>query len=149
MILALHALSGAAIAQLVPSAGMVLPLAFASHFVFDRMPHTDYRVGAILGTKRMPGLFYDFAKSFVDFFLGLAAVAILTEGNMLALAAAFCAMLPDGLWVFNALFPRLPFLGRFRALHQRIHYQGERKVVRTLPFDIAATAILLAVLVSA
>ena len=149
MILALHALSGAAIASIMPQPLIALPLAFLGHFALDWLPHTDYSVQAIKEKRRGAWLFFNIGGALLEGSTGFAIILLLLGWHPLLFLAAFLAMLPDGLWVMQSLFPKIPFLKQFRAFHRKLHYRGERKIIKTLPFDVAMATILLLVVLSA
>ncbi len=98
-----HALTGATIAYLIPHPAVALPLAFASHFVVDLLPHWNPNLGM---KRKKQGLFYLPTKTIffividclVGLFLGLwLASRVLPNLNraVLVVLGAFFAVLPD------------------------------------------------------
>lgn len=86
-----HLLVGAAIAsRFEPTVG--LPLAFASHFVLDAIPHYDGLY------PRRPYQILPILQLVLDFALGILLLAIFTRGNPqqnYLVLAALVAILPD------------------------------------------------------
>lgn len=86
-----HLLVGAAIAKAIPNPIISLPAAFASHFLFDALPHWD-------GSPQTP-----FNKKFyflvsLDYLFGLSMVWWFSKDNptqIWILLGAFSATLPD------------------------------------------------------
>ena len=117
MILATHAVVGAAVATLFPhSPQMGFLAAFVSHFVLDAIPHWDYlslefKRATDANTKfwREKPFWRDFAKISLDVFIGLIILIILAKIRGLnprhIFIGAFFATLPDPLqfisWVFK------------------------------------------------
>ncbi len=90
-----HALTGAILGSVVqhPSA---IPLAFASHFVLDALPHYGSRKENLGSTRYMLGLGADALLCFL-----LVVVLYRANGNgaWIAIACAFIATSPDFMWI--------------------------------------------------
>lgn len=92
-----HVLTGTAIALAVRQPLLVVPLAFASHFLLDATPHFDhpvYRYGSKHFTKIM----------FTDGILSMGSVLLIMLlvpqlAGVVALGALF-AILPDFFWLY-------------------------------------------------
>ena len=128
MILATHAVVGAAIASLIPDHPLGAFLAgVVSHFAIDAIPHWDYPLrsmfrgadkGAALALDR--GLVIDFSLIALDGFVGLVLAIWLfaTPATMLTIMMGiFGGMLPDPLQFAHRLYPHEPLrsLQRFHA----------------------------------
>src|SRR6185369_6641141 len=91
-----HALTGAAIGLAVQKPYLVIPLAFASHFVLDAVPHFGHKVyeyGGKYATKI-------YIADGIATVLGLGLTALYAPHLILpALVGAFFAMLPDVFWL--------------------------------------------------
>jgi hypothetical protein len=147
-----HALTGALIGLTVSNPVLAMPLAFASHFVCDAIPHYD------LGGPDKAKLFR--SRRFVVEFLLLGALGCLALVVLLALAkpehwfvAAICAFLaasPDLFW-----FPRFlsaqrtgtekPLKNLFLRFHSGIQWlTGPRFFWLEAVWFVACGAIILA-----
>lgn len=99
-----HALVGAAIASQVPNPLVGLPLALASHFVFDKLPHWDPMTDKNK-TKRQI-----IEQTVLDVLVGFLLVAVIFVGVLhitnpiYIFLAAFTAQLPDWMEAPYALF---------------------------------------------
>jgi len=131
VILATHAVVGAAIASLIPDHPLGAFLAgVASHFAIDAIPHWDYPLrsmfrgadrGAALPRDR--GLVIDFGLIALDGFVGLALAVWLfaTPATMLTIMMGiFGGMLPDPLQFAHRLYPHEP-LRSLQHFHSWIH----------------------------
>jgi hypothetical protein len=91
-----HALTGAVIGLSVSSPAIALPVAFASHYVMDALPHYDYdgdQSGRWIGTKR-----FAIVMAIDALLCGVvvAILAILQPTHWItAIIGAFVAALPD------------------------------------------------------
>src|SRR5262245_29781011 len=86
-----HLLVGAAIVKVIPDPAISLPLAFASHFVLDSIPHWD-------GSPKVPFSNKLIAGIIVDYIFGASLVFLLTTGlpnQEIFWLGAFLATLPD------------------------------------------------------
>ncbi len=115
-----HAAAGAAIAALIPNPIGALPLALASHYALDAIPHWQETLPPYTPTwktwVRMP----------IDLALALAVTAMIAVWNpdsaVLVWACAFAANLPD-LDCAVVLMPRLlriPLIAKEWKWHARI-----------------------------
>lgn len=96
-----HMLAGAAIALVVKQPILVLPLAFASHFVLDAVPHFGYPGGeGFAGVFRHKLSYAEAAYSVVSFMVLLATVGLWTWLTALAAVLAFA---PDFHWISRYL----------------------------------------------
>ena len=112
-----HMLVGAAITRLVPDPNLSIPLAVASHFVFDAVPHWD-------GSAPKP----PFKKKQVitaglDYLLGLTIIYLLTQNSpdaRLLFAGAIAATLPD---IFQGILSIINYVFKktYLASYTRFH----------------------------
>ncbi|RLC35435.1 MAG: hypothetical protein DRZ76_00055 [Candidatus Nealsonbacteria bacterium] len=116
MILTAHLLTGAAIASKISNPALAFPLAFLSHYLLDLPPQTEYEVENIK-KARWHKASSDFLKVFLDIFFGMLLIILFSDGSPIIFAAAFLAIVPDGLHLLNLIFPRSKPL----AWHQRLH----------------------------
>jgi uncharacterized protein (DUF2062 family) len=124
MTLATHAVTGALIGAVgSENLAFAAGAGFLSHFVFDTIPHWDYKLGAATEDKNNPlnntmnvgskAFIVDLAKIGLDFLLGMVIVAFLvyskpTQVIIGAFVGALFAVIPDPLqfvyWKFKPLF---------------------------------------------
>ncbi len=121
-----HAVMGAIIAASVKQPAVALPLAFASHFVLDALPH----YGVPTERRKIYKSFYRILASdaLITFALG---ILLLATKNYQACAGAFLALSPDVVWLprflKEHLFEAPPSLPAdpFSRFHKKIQW-GER-----------------------
>lgn len=88
-----HLLVGALIGKLTGNYWLALPIAFASHFVLDSIPHTDAGVfGARGEIKVTPG---KVIFALIDTSIGVVFVFSLSHGNSVMLAGAGAGLFTD------------------------------------------------------
>jgi|SRR5581483_2308472 len=109
-------LVGAAVASRVdPVLG--LPLAFASHFALDAIPHYDGYY------PKRPYQILPLAQLLTDFLLGTVLLAIFTNGRpdqTYLVVAALVAILPDIFYGLQFNYNLLGFLKPLQEFHQAI-----------------------------
>ena len=130
MILATHAIVGAAVASQIPNHPITALVAgIASHFAIDAIPHWDYPLRSILrGSKGSPltldkGMLVDFSLIAIDGLAGLAiALSLFAQPSALLtiLLGALGGMLPDAFQFVHRLYPREP-LRTVQRFHIWIH----------------------------
>ena len=119
MILATHAIVGAAIASQIPNHPVIALLAgIASHFAIDAIPHWDYPLRSIrsIANKGSPltldkGFLVDLSLIALDGLAGLAlAFSLFAQPSSLLtiLLGALGGMLPDPLRFVHRLYPHEP-----------------------------------------
>jgi hypothetical protein len=146
LILATHAVVGAAIASLIPNHPLGAFLTgVASHFTIDALPHWDYPLrsmfrGADKGAA-LPidsGLFIDFSLIALDACVGLALAMWLfaTPATMTTIMlGALGGMVPDPLQFAHRLYPHEPL----RSL-QRFHAWVHSKTKLAWPLGVTTQA---------
>lgn len=123
-----HALTGAMIATAIKQPLLTLPLAFASHFICDALPH--FGIDMKFGSRAM----YTWLVTDGIAMFGCAAVLLaLGVNNPILLAiAGFVAMAPDLAWLHYGLKGKLHDANDLDALsrfHTRIQwYQKVRGI---------------------
>ncbi len=84
-----HILVGGAIVKFIPNPLISLPLAFLSHFLFDFIPHWDFKISL------KPNLLL---SAFADYAIGLSLIFWLSLGDvdqLVILLGGISATLPD------------------------------------------------------
>jgi hypothetical protein len=131
MILASHAVIGAALASFLPTHPVAAAvLAFASHFAIDAVPHWDYPIrspcvhpGTAAAMRYDRRLLRDLVVIGIDGMAGtVLALALFASSSTIwvILLGAFAAMLPDPLQFLYGRFPREP-LRSLQRFHVWIH----------------------------
>jgi hypothetical protein len=155
LILATHAIVGAAIASQIPNHPITALVAgIASHFAIDAIPHWDYPLRSILSKKGSPltldrRLLVDCSLIAVDGLGGLAiALSLFAQPGALLtiLLGALGGMLPDPFQFVHRLYPHEPLrtVQRFHGwIHTKRKLDWPLGVASQLAFN--AAVILLAV----
>lgn len=115
-----HVLVGTAIAVKIGNPALALPLAFASHFVLDLLPHTNpsiyarAKAGLPLESRIKKLIFIDSSLALVIGSLIAATVLPDTRRAIIILLGAFLAVLPDVLEIpFYFLKSRHPLMVKY------------------------------------
>ena len=116
-----HLLVGAAVGKAARRAWIVCPVAFASHFVLDKLPHIDADAVAalIVGHEVRPEL-----PALVDAAAGVALLVWAMRGQpgrRLMVAGAICGLLPDLLGFvppISTVSHWLPFAAGYDRFHK-------------------------------
>jgi hypothetical protein len=136
MVLATHAVTGALIGAIgSENLPFVIGAGFLSHFLFDTIPHWDYKLGATKKDEEKPletdmnirsmHFYLDLLKIGLDASIGLTIVGLLviSKPNQVILGAfigAISAMIPDPLqFVYWKLRPRL--MEPLQRFHHYMH----------------------------
>lgn len=139
MVLATHAVAGAALASVMPSypvAGFMV--GFMSHFVLDSIPHWDYKILSNSIDPKSTDRKLSFNKNMAldmlrigsDGLLGLVLAYLFffdSASPWVFIAGAIGAMLPDPLQFVYTRFPKGPivYLQRFHEwIHATKHLKG-------------------------
>lgn len=94
-----HAVTGAAIALAVREPGLALPLALASHFVLDAIPHIG--LDEYGGHRKKKKLFHKILRADASL-LALFLLFLLASGvSWLVFACVFLAGAPDFVWAYR------------------------------------------------
>jgi hypothetical protein len=137
-----HALTGAVIASVVGQPILAIPLAFASHFLLDSMPH----FGEEFGQRKR------FTKTvwMVDFvLLSSFLVLLVLTSNWLLLAGAVAAISPDFAWIYRFVVKekrgklKPPKMNKFNSFHSSIQkYESKYGILTEVTWFIFASGIL-------
>lgn len=124
-----HVLTGAVIATVIGSPVLAVPLAFASHFVLDAIPHFGIHED---DTLKRNGHWLFRSVVITDTVLTIAALAVVpiavhsTVNAWAVLAAMVAALIPDLLWIPHFLHEVRHKVARtrtrFMLWHQRIQW---------------------------
>lgn len=106
MILTIHALAGAAVANQFHNKLIACILAFLSHFLLDAIPHREYSLENVKFGFKSQEFLRLAIKILIDLVLGFILIIIFTKerSNLFQnLIGGFCALIPDGLSVLWAM----------------------------------------------
>jgi len=156
MILASHAIIGAALGRISPSPILSLFLGLLSHYTADAIPHWEYNVPSLSGANTLPHnkekkksrFTLDTSLAILDLILGiLLAFALFKNdigesGRFLSIAAGIAGgVLPDGFQFLYLFFKREP-LTTHQKFHDAIH--AKKKLNNRPIFGIFLQAIIAA-----
>ena len=140
-----HILVGTLIAVTVKQPALVLPLAFASHFVLDSLPHYGYDGNGY-------GEALKYKTTFIMEVLGLFGIILLLStgiyGLNLPTLAAVVAVSPDIEWPYRYFFFErrglVPVDTPFTKFHKKIQWcERQWGIFVEVPFFIAGYILLL------
>jgi hypothetical protein len=141
-----HALTGAIVATVVSVPWLAIPLAFASHFVLDSLPH--------YGEKKLNGNKFLYRVWVVDgSALLVLFVLLLLNQQWMAMLGAFTAISPDFAWVYRygivEKFGKIPpgprnKFNEFHAKIQRFEFHGGLPIEFT--WSVLATIFLISLI---
>ena len=146
MILASHVLIGGAIGAAFREPALAIPLALASHYLLDAVPHREYRIARLEAGFRDHGFIVDLLAVFADLALGFAILLALAPPP-LAIVAGFAAALPDAVTFLSFLMRENGILRAQRAFHRRIHLMRREQVPWLLALLTQGSAVLVGVFV--
>lgn len=147
MVLAAHAVVGAAVASLMPSNPVLgFTLAFGSHFVLDAIPHWHYPLRSLSYDHDKPmdidmridtRFIYDLMAISLDGIVGIgASLLFFSVGQhgispFIVLMGAFAGMLPDALQFLYMKWRHEPLvtLQRFHEWAHTDHFLDHQKVL--------------------
>lgn len=136
MILLVHMLFGAAIGSVVGSLPLAIILALLGHYFLDLFPHIEYLDGV---EKSIEGLrsntwskkIKSVLKVFLDFSIGVLLIFLLSKNQPVIYICALVAIVPDGLTVIHALFPKLGLELHHQFHGVKVHYLTKQKNFHT------------------
>jgi hypothetical protein len=165
MILATHAITGVALATIMPDRPfMAFTTGVVSHFLLDAIPHWDYDLRSKREDENNPlnndmiigrDFWFDLIKLGADTFLGLGLGWIFFQsffldhgslGLLTFTAGAIGGLLPDALQ-FAYFKLRSPSLTAIQRFHYWIHADHEKKLEPAI--GVISQAFLVAVIISA
>ncbi len=139
MILATHALVGAAVAQIFPKYPLLgFVAAFLSHFILDAIPHGEYKLESFVCDKNSPGdirrmnmvlgkkFIRDLLKMAFDCISGFTVALVVFSNSGLALQIAFIGavggVLPDALQFVYFKIKKEPLI-TLQKFHKAIQHR--------------------------
>ena len=140
MILTAHAVTGVALASLVPNKPLIgFTLGFISHFVLDSLPHSDYKLLSKVSDINNPlnsdmildeRFLVDIVKICLDGLMGLLIGYLifglyLKYSFFIILCGATGGMMPDALQFVYMKWKREPLVG-LQKLHIWVHHDKNR-----------------------
>ena len=131
MILATHALAGAALTHTYKNLVIAFFVSFVSHYFLDMIPHWHYHVPRIKKITRGHEvisikdidreILWEIGKISIDFLLGLTVSLVVFDGSGIAvLVGVFGAILPDLLAGLAKVLPLKPLMWHDK-FHRWIH----------------------------
>lgn len=135
-----HALAGAALVSFIPNSSVALPMAFASHFVLDLVPHWDtgtYR------REKSPRRFL--VESVIDLLLGFGLSFLLFGSKVnpyLLTAGILVSQLPDWLEApYLFLGWKFPPFSTVKAFQSKLHFK------KSLPWGFVSQVVVITLLI--
>lgn len=135
MVLTPHILIGAAIGSQVNNAYLLIPLALASHYLLDIVPHVEYDIKTIAAGKINKKFFKEMAKVFFDIVAGIIIVFSLSRGSAslkYVITGAFFGMLPDFIQLLAFFIEKNKILRKYRKFHLQLHFLREVSIPGSL-----------------
>lgn len=132
MILTSHLIVGAAIGSKISNPLLALLLALFSHYFLDSLPHKDYLIPNIQ-QKQWNKSFFDFFKIFLDVFLGILLISLFSDNNPIIWAAAFLAIIPDGITLLGRILPRNKLIIQHQKVHVAANMIGDSQINKKIP----------------
>lgn len=126
-----HALTGAVIALAIDKPLLAIPLALASHFALDALPHWDYAINRKLPTDKR---FFDkkfntlLSADLLIAFISMIVVGVMfPDQKWLVWTCMVLAASPDAMWAYyRGYLPKIrhtkPKLNRLAKFHQNIQW---------------------------
>ena len=134
MILTPHAIVGAAITNLIPSdPALGFGLAFASHYVLDMLPHTDYDISGFIDdkTKTVKPLFKNTKSALHILFISLDLIVAISicflifvrdkQSLYLTLVGIVGCLLPDFFQFLYFKYKNQPWIF-YQKIHDKFHH---------------------------
>jgi hypothetical protein len=114
-----HAITGATIASVIGQPVLAIPIAFASHFLLDSLPHFGEDIHPLSNfTKKVWMIDFVLLSSFL--------LLLIITSNWLLLAGAVAAISPDFAWIYRFVFKekrgklKPPKMNKFNNFHSSI-----------------------------
>ena len=126
MILSVHFLFGAAVGGALNNPTLGLPIALASHYMLDSLPHREYSIDNVenISVVGWHKAVIDLFKVAFDFFAGLVVLILLLPSSASLpwlMLFGFLACVPDGLSFLHFLTKKNNHLTKHLNFHKRIH----------------------------
>ncbi|QQS64540.1 hypothetical protein IPO96_03075 [Candidatus Saccharibacteria bacterium] len=114
-----HGLTGAAIAVVARQPALAIPLAFASHFLCDAIPHSGTGDLSVRDPKFLKILYLDMALAVVT---TLIVAAIWKQYWWSVISCAFLAASPDLMWLYYRYLHTDKTHGVLASFHKKIQW---------------------------
>jgi hypothetical protein len=146
MILATHALVGAAIGKTLDTPLVIIPLALIVHFILDSFIHGEYTIDSKTEGMKKVAL-----KISLDLITGFTTILFLISLDFFALnlsnifIGVFFSLFPDLLTLIHKKFPDNKILSGIKSLHEyahRYHRHGKDSASRQWNFRNARNDII-------
>lgn len=148
-----HLLAGAAIAVSVKQPWLIVPLALASHYAMDALPHFGVHRGEPFARNRHRMFRMVLAADIFLAVIALFTLPRLIDGSIIPasvlLAGMLLAWVPDSVWVYR-FFHELKTKRKYehRGRSDRFHAAIQRESVRGIFVEIACLSGLVAYMLS-
>ena len=127
-----HLIVGAAIGSQMPNAWQVVPVAAASHFLLDSVPHLQGKI-EVEDLEKKEVLFL-----LADLFIGFGILFLISFNSPvreLMWVGALAAILPDFHHIVQVLFGP-DALKRYHNFHMKFHFEKDMKLLPGLATQI-------------
>ena len=132
MILTIHAVAGAAVANQFQNKLIAWVLAFLSHFLLDAIPHKDYDLSNAKLGLRDKKFWMFILKAMIDLLIGFILIIIFTKemSNLKHnLIGGFIALIPDGLTLLYFIIkPNNKILKILSAILEKFYYNFHKSL---------------------
>jgi len=118
-----HAIFGSIIGLAISQPYLAIPLAFASHFYLDTLPHFGM---SLFDIKKMPKFFRNYLLVEAILLISLVSLLLITSVPILVFGCLLAAISPDFVWGYRFLFlqnsgkKQLPPINKFNRWHAGI-----------------------------
>jgi hypothetical protein len=147
MVLTVHILIGAAVAEKTGNPILGLLFAFLSHYLMDAIPHQEYSIRGI-EEGRWKNSSKNFLKIFLDILIGFFLITIFSKNYFLAFLGGFSAILPDILTFLYFIFPKIKPLHLLSKFHKKTHWFKNYKIKIPLFWGIFTQVLILFLAIS-
>lgn len=120
-----HLLVGAAIGSQMPNAWQVVPVAAASHFLLDSIPHFQGKI-EVEDLEKKEVLFL-----LADLFVGFGILFLISFNSPvreLMWVGALSAVLPDFHHIIQVLFGQ-DAMKQYHSLHMKFHFKKDMRLI--------------------
>ncbi|HET9173941.1 MAG TPA: hypothetical protein VFN56_01525 [Candidatus Saccharimonadales bacterium] len=121
-----HVVAGSLLAVVLPDPVVVVPLAIASHFAMDSLPHYGNDEHAPLGSR--PYFYRIVVDTILSVLIVLFFAGLYPLHAPLIILCALCAILPDLFWPAAAFVKQRGPLWKFFVLHKTIQRESRRGI---------------------
>lgn len=138
-----HVVTGALIATYMHNPWLAIPIAFASHFALDAIPHA--RFPEINGKQPLPFFIALAADTAVAASILLSLLVLQPPTFILLIACAIAAASPDLMWLYYFILKKGRDQERWPALvkfHARIQKESPKFIVIEVAWFVVASGLL-------